>query len=142
MLDVNFQYISPFNVNSDSLEEWIREVLNTHSKQLGEICVVFCSDNYLLDLNKESLNHDYFTDIITFDYTVGEMVSGDLFISIDRVKDNALSESVDWKFELGRVLIHGCLHMCGFGDKSEEDAKEMRRQENEALKHFNIECFT
>ena len=91
---------------------------------------MFCSDSFLLDLNKKHLGHDYFTDIITFSYTVNNKISGDLFISVDRVKENSLKECVSFEKELERVVYHGVLHLCGYKDKTEKEIKEMRSKEN------------
>ena len=100
---------------------------------LGDVSLIFCSDKYLLDMNRKHLNHDYYTDIITFDYTTEEAVSGDLFISIDRVLENASDLSMDFRTELNRVVVHGVLHLLGFGDKYPEEAKRMRKLEDQAL---------
>ena len=102
----------------------------------GEIMIIFCSDDYLLDKNRDYLNHDYYTDIITFDYSENDVVSGDLFISIDRVKDNAITYGISFDNELKRVVYHGILHLCGYKDKTEKDKKEMREKENYYLSQF------
>ena len=102
----------------------------------GEITIIFCSDDYLLDKNRAYLNHDYYTDIITFDYSENDVVSGDLFISIDRVKDNANTYGISFDNELKRVVYHGILHLCGYKDKTEKDKKEMREKENYYLSQF------
>jgi len=99
-------------------------------KSLKEIAIVFCSDEFLLDINNRFLNHDYYTDIITFDYVEDEKISGDLMISIDRVRDNALTEGVSFKEELNRVVIHGVLHLLGYGDKSSDEVLLMREKES------------
>lgn len=119
------------------LKQWVKQVIESKGKTLGEVSYIFCSDDYLLKINQEHLQHDYYTDIITFDYTEGATVSGDLFISIDRVKDNALTESVDFDIELRRVMIHGILHLLGYKDKKKEDQKLMREIENQSLTLFN-----
>tara|TARA_B110000444_G_C18698189_1_gene527646 strand:+ start:640 stop:981 length:342 start_codon:yes stop_codon:yes gene_type:complete len=108
-------------------------------KELGEISIVLCSDDYLLEVNKQYLDHDYYTDIITFDYTEGNVVGGDLIISYDRVKENAQLESVLIQHELRRVMVHGVLHLLGLNDKSVKDSKSMRLAENSALKMFHVE---
>ena len=118
---------------------WAKTVIEGHGKTAGEICVVSCSDEYLLDVNVEHLNHDYYTDIITFDYSEGEVVSGDLLISFDRVKENAKDAGVSFQEELRRVIIHGCLHLVGFGDKTDVEVKQMREEENKALNMFHVE---
>ncbi len=118
------------------LKAWVKQVIETRGKTLGDVTYVFCSDEYLLQMNQEHLQHDYYTDIITFDYTDSETISGDLFISIDRVKDNALKEAVDFNVELRRVMIHGILHLLGLKDKKKDDQKAMRDAENQSLSLF------
>ncbi len=119
------------------LKRWVRQVIETNGKSLGDVAYIFCSDEYLLQMNQEHLQHDYYTDIITFDYTDGETISGDLFISIDRVKENADKEAVDFNTELRRVMIHGIWHLLGLKDKKKEDLKLMREAENQSLSLFN-----
>lgn len=134
MVDVFFEDIEEVpGVNPEFLFAWYSQVCETESKNLGEISVVFCSDEHLLEMNKEYLQHDYYTDIITFDYTQGDLVSGDLFISVDRVEDNADEFDVPFQDELHRVCVHGLLHLCGYKDKSPDDEKLMRLKENEML---------
>ncbi len=120
-----------------SLQKWIRLIVEAHSKKLGRINYLFCSDDYILESNKRFLNHDTYTDIITFDYVQGQLVSGDILVSLDRVRDNAAMFSVPFEQELHRVIIHGVLHLLGFKDKTESDAAEMRRKENEALSIYD-----
>ena len=115
------------------LKNWVKIIIEAHQKSLGEINFVFCSDEYLHKMNLEYLQHDTFTDIITFDYCNGNTVSGDLFISIDRVKDNAADLKIKLIDELHRVMIHGVLHLIGFKDKSKQDAATMRSQEEKSL---------
>jgi rRNA maturation RNase YbeY len=115
------------------IKEWIKAVAEIHNKKIGDINYIFCSDEYLLRINKEYLLHDYYTDIITFDYCSNNILSGDIFISIDRVNDNAVIYSTS-ETELYRVIIHGLLHLIGFDDHSEVDKKQMREQENNAIK--------
>ena len=109
---------------------WLKLVAESEIRRLGDISIIFCSDNYILDVNMKYLQHDYFTDIITFDYCEGNTVSGDLFISIDSVRENAAFYGTEFKDELNRVLVHGVLHLIGYDDHSEEDIKEMRAKEN------------
>ena len=109
------------------------QVIDNEGFKKGELTVVFCSDPYLLNLNKQHLNHDYYTDIITFSYVEGDVISGDLFISIDRVSENAGKEGVSQSNELSRVLIHGLLHLCGYNDKEEEEIKVIRKKEKQYL---------
>lgn len=115
------------------IRHWITAVIKQQQKRVGDIGYLFCGDEYLLNVNKEYLNHDTYTDIITFDYVEGDLVSGDIMISVDRVGENAQSFGVSFEQELHRVIIHGILHLLGQADKSEEDSKEMRRKEDEAL---------
>ncbi len=117
-------------------KNWIKELIQSHHKELGEINYIFQSDDELLELNKSALQHDYFTDIITFDYCEEDVISGDLFISIDRVKENALNFAVPFEQELRRVMAHGVLHLLGFKDKTELDSKKMRSAEDKALDLF------
>lgn len=112
---------------------WLSLCIEKKGFLLGDINIVFCSDDYLLEMNRTHLEHDYYTDIITFDYREGTMVSGDLYISIDRVKDNARAEKTLLEQELRRVMIHGLLHIMGQGDKSPEEAREMRAMEDSFL---------
>jgi probable rRNA maturation factor len=121
------------NFNQDAVSEWLNNVCIKESKELEEVSIIFCSDDYLLDMNNEYLQHDYYTDIITFDYCVENQIVGDLFISIDRVLDNANINHVTFDNELLRVMVHGVLHLIGFKDKSDDDAILMRQKEDEYL---------
>lgn len=112
---------------------WIKQVISHHHKKTGAITYIFCSDDEILRINKEYLKHDYYTDIITFDYTKEDIISGDLFISLDTVKSNAEKFKVSNQEELYRVMIHGILHLCGFKDKTLQDEILMREKEDEAL---------
>ena len=105
-------------------------VAESEIKRLGDISIIFCSDNYILDVNLKYLNHDYFTDIITFDYCDKDILSGDLFISVDSVRENAIFFEVDFEEELRRVIVHGLLHLIGYDDHTEEEQKIMREKEN------------
>jgi rRNA maturation RNase YbeY len=116
------------------LKQWIKFIAEKENKQVGAINYVFCNDDELLAINLKHLNHNTLTDIITFDYTEGNVIHSDIFISIDRVKENATKFKVTFEEELHRVLIHGILHLCGFKDKSKLDAELMRKKENWALK--------
>jgi rRNA maturation RNase YbeY len=109
------------------------QLIDNEGFSKGELCVVFCSDPYLLTMNKRHLNHDYYTDIITFSYGNGLVISGDLFISVDRVYENANKEGVSKQNELARVMIHGLLHLCGYNDKTDEEIRVMRLKEKEYL---------
>ncbi|MFT0713989.1 rRNA maturation RNase YbeY [Flagellimonas lutimaris] len=125
--------------NKPDYVDWINRVIISEGFSVGQIDYIFCSDEYLLELNKEYLNHDTFTDIITFDYTDGKIISGDIFISTDRVEDNARKFDVEFLNELRRVMSHGILHLAGFGDKSIEEKKIMREKEEEKIKMFHVE---
>lgn len=112
---------------------WIKKVAAVHNKKVGEIAYIFCDDEKILEVNREYLQHDYYTDIITFDYTEEEIISGDLFISLDTVLSNSVQLGVSYEQELYRVIIHGILHLCGINDKGEGEREIMEREENEAL---------
>ena len=109
---------------------WLKLVAESEIRRIGQISIIFCSDNYILDVNQKYLQHDYFTDIITFDYCEGDKISGDLFISVDTVRDNAVEYGTEFVDELNRVMVHGVLHLIGYDDHKEEDIKEMRAKEN------------
>ncbi|NDV77942.1 rRNA maturation RNase YbeY [Dysgonomonas sp. 511] len=113
--------------------EWIKKVAESYGKKAGDIGYLFCSDEKILEVNKEYLQHDYYTDIITFDYSENDIISGDIFISLDTVKSNAEQLSVGYNDELHRVIIHGILHLCGIKDKSADEEAQMREAENKAL---------
>lgn len=112
---------------------WIKDVAKLHNFKVGEVGYTFCDDPKILEVNNQYLHHDYYTDIITFDYTEEGTINGDIFISLDTVKSNAEQFNVSCNEELLRIIIHGILHLCGQEDKAPEDHKEMTRQENEAL---------
>lgn len=136
MIEIYFEDVEIPGLDPEFFALWLKKVCKSHDKQLGGVTLVFCSDDYLLEMNKEHLDHDYYTDIITFDYTEENIVSGDLFISKDRVEDNAKSFNVGFNEELNRVVVHGVLHLCGFGDKSKEEEKKMRELEDVALRQI------
>lgn len=134
MIDIYFEDVFEYSeLTTEFYEKWLSEVATIESKKLGDVTLVFCSDDYLLKVNQEYLDHDYYTDIITFDYSEDDFISGDLFISIDRVKENAEINNVSFLNELNRVVVHGTLHLCGYKDKSEEEEKRMRSKENQML---------
>lgn len=121
--------------NESSVKSWILKVIALHEKHLEGINFIFCSDEYLLELNRKHLQHDYYTDILTFPYSPPNTpILSDIYISIDRVEDNSKQLKSSFKEELHRVIIHGVLHLCGFDDHAEEDIIRMREMENEALK--------
>ena len=109
---------------------WLRLVAESEIRRIGDIAIIFCSDRHILDINLRYLGHDYFTDIITFDYCEGDRLSGDLFISIDTVRENSIFYGTDFNDELNRVMVHGILHLIGYDDHSDEEIKEMRKKED------------
>lgn len=125
--------------NKTKIRTWLMECSVKEKKNIGELNYIFCDDKYLRKINKQYLNHDYFTDIITFPATSsnGNLVSGDIFISIDRVKENAVTYNTSFNDELHRVMAHGLLHLCGYGDKSEKEIKMMRKMENKWLRKIS-----
>ena len=118
---------------AQKVKKWVAEVVKRRDRQVGNINYLFCDDEYLLQVNRQYLQHDTYTDIITFDYVAGGLISGDIMISTERVGENAAKYGVPFERELHRVIIHGVLHLLGQGDKSDDEAREMRRQEDEAL---------
>jgi len=121
-----------------ALKRWINNCVLAENKKPGDINVIFCSDDYLLEMNRTHLDHDYYTDIITFDFTNAEVISGDLYISLDRVQDNALQNQIQPEKELYRVIIHGVMHLCGYKDKTKNDALLMRQQEEKCLRKITF----
>ena len=118
------------------IKKWVADTIKQYDKKMGDISYMFCDDAHLLKVNIEYLNHDTYTDIITFDYVEGDVISGDIIISIERVKENANIFNVSFEQELHRVIIHGIHHLLGQGDKSDEEATEMRRRENKSLAYY------
>jgi rRNA maturation RNase YbeY len=127
------------SINEKYVSDWILQIANKYGKGIGEISYIFCSENKILDINKQYLNHDYYTDIITFDYSDDNSISGDLFISTDTIKSNAEQLGEDYRVELHRVIIHGILHLCGIKDK--DDRSIMEKNENEALSVLPKEAY-
>ena len=121
----------------EKVKKWVSQVVQLRGKRVGNISYLFCDDEHLFGVNQQFLNHDTYTDIITFDYVVADLISGDIMISVDRVGENAEKFGVPFEQELHRVVIHGVLHLLGQGDKSDTEAAEMRRQEEEALALWN-----
>ena len=115
------------------ISNWIKQIAANYQKRVGEVSIIFCSDAKILELNDKYLSHDYYTDIMTFDYSQTEVISGDIFISTDTVRSNADIFKTDFYNELSRVIIHGILHLCGLKDKTIKTRKEMTNAENEAL---------
>lgn len=136
---INFNYETDFILeNETDYEDWITLSIQSEKKSLGELTYVFCDDDYLHKINVEYLNHDTLTDIISFDYTEGDVISGDIFISVERVKDNASDFNTSFNEELKRVIIHGVMHYCGYKDKSKEDELLMRNKEDEKIAMFHV----
>lgn len=119
-----------------STNRWIKETAGSYGFKTGDIAYIFCSDEKILEINKQYLQHDYFTDIITFDYSENNVISGDIFISVDTVRSNALEFGVSFEQELKRILIHGILHLCGQDDKTPELRRQMTEKENQALTNY------
>ncbi len=137
---ISFNYEIEFQLqNEEQFNAWISKVILSENKNEGEINYIFCDDDYLLKINIEHLQHDFYTDIISFDYSIGNEINGDIFISIDRVKENAQDFNVSFDDELKRVIIHGILHYCGYKDKSHKDEMLMRQKEDEKTAMFHVE---
>ncbi|MFH6997874.1 rRNA maturation RNase YbeY [Flavobacterium sp. FlaQc-57] len=137
---INFNYETEFTLdNEQAFADWLSAVIVSEGKNEGEINYIFCDDEYLHKINVEYLDHDTLTDIISFDYTVGNELNGDIFVSVERVEDNAKDFDVSFEEELKRVLAHGILHYCGYKDKSDADADLMRSKEDEKISMFHVE---
>ena len=134
-MEISFmaQDIEMPQLNTTAVEEWIQEVARKHDKRVGALTYVFCDDEYILATNRQFLGHDYYTDIITFDYSNSHRIAGDMVISLDTVKSNAEQLGVDYNTELLRVIVHGVLHLCGINDKGPGEREIMEQHENEAL---------
>ena len=130
MINLFFEDVEIPNLDSEFFINWLSSTCTEEGKVLEEVNLIFCSDEYLLKMNVEYLQHDYYTDIISFDYCEEDRILGDLFISKDRVLDNAEQNNVTFEFELQRVIVHGVLHLCGYKDKSEDEEKLMRSKED------------
>jgi probable rRNA maturation factor len=137
---ISFNYETDFLLeNENQYEAWISVVINSENFDEGEINYIFCDDEYLHKMNVDYLDHDTLTDIISFDYTVGNLIQGDVFISVERVRENAHDFNVSFEEELKRVVVHGVLHYCGYQDKSPKDQILMRLKEEEKMKMFHVE---
>ncbi|MDY0084150.1 MAG: rRNA maturation RNase YbeY [Ignavibacteriaceae bacterium] len=134
-----FDEIKVFKIPEDNIKNIISRIIEDSHNIVGEISVIFCTDNYLLELNKKYLKHDYFTDIITFNYSDGKIISGDLFISIDRVKENSVKFNVNFIDELARVVYHGILHLNGYDDSNPEEKQLMRLKEDYYLQNNSFD---
>lgn len=134
-MEITFQSegVKQPQLDKEKLSKWIETVANEYSKEVGDVSFLFCNDNKILEVNKQFLNHNYYTDIITFDYSSGNIISGDIFISIETVNSNSKLYKTSFMEELHRVIIHGILHLLGLNDLSAEDEKLMRIAENQAL---------
>ncbi len=137
---ISFNYETEFELpNENQIISWISQIISSENKKEGDINYIFCDDDYILEINKQYLQHDYYTDIISFDYSVGNELHGDIFVSIERVRENATDFNVAFENELKRVLAHGILHYCGYKDKTPNDKKTMRNKEDEKIKMFHVE---
>ena len=136
MINYFFENIDTRTIHPD-ITAWLENLIITEDKKPGDISYIFCDDDYLLKVNQDYLDHDYYTDVITFDYVKGKTISGDIFVSLPRILDNADLLAQDFEREFRRVLAHGVLHLCGYKDKSEADAREMREKEEFYLAKFS-----
>tara|TARA_A100001015_G_C14978905_1_gene708553 strand:- start:999 stop:1421 length:423 start_codon:yes stop_codon:yes gene_type:complete len=138
-MSINFVYNTDFELpNKDLVSDWVLRVADSHGYKVGEIVYAFFNDEDLKELNVRFLKRDYYTDVISFDETTYQVVSGNIAISVDRVKENAIQNGVDFEGELRRVMIHGVLHFIGFNDKTSVEKKEIRKQEALALSMFHV----
>ena len=137
---INFYSETDFELQEQvGYEAWLKRVIASEDKKLEEVSFIFCDDEYLLEINQKYLDHDTYTDIISFDNCVGNILAGDIFISTERVAENSREYGVDFEEELRRVLAHGILHFCGYSDKSDRESAEMRRKEEEKMRMFHVE---
>ncbi len=137
---IAFNYETDFEFSNEGrYSEWLSQVIMSEGKKEGDINFILCDDDYLHKINLEYLDHDTLTDVISFDYCVGNELHGDIFISIERVRENAVEFAVPFNDELLRVMVHGILHYCGYGDKTEVDEKIMREKEEEKMIMFHVE---
>ena len=137
---ISFNYETDFKLSKKAgYSKWLSKVILSENKKEGDINYIFCDDDFLIGINQQYLKHDTLTDIISFDYSVGNELHGDIFISVQRVRENATEFKVSFEEELLRVMVHGVLHYCGYKDKSAEDEKTMRQKENEKIKLFHVE---
>jgi rRNA maturation RNase YbeY len=134
MIIYNSDDIKVPHFSKRTISLWIKRIAEKHGRKVGDVSYIFCSDSKIMEINKLYLNHDYYTDIITFDYTAGNLISGDIFISVDTVRSNAVKYGVVFENELFRVIIHGILHLCGIDDKAPGARIIMEEHENEALR--------
>ena len=135
MIQFFFEDVDPIEINTKT-NEWLQELITREQKKVGKITYIFMSDDGLLKVNRDFLKHDYYTDVITFDYVKGKTISADIFVSLPRISENAILHSKDFNSELHRVLAHGLLHLCGYNDKTDEEKIEMRKKEDFYLNHM------
>ncbi len=121
------------NIKRRATTAWLRQVASSHGRKIGDVAYIFCNDDKILEVNRQYLKHDYYTDIITFDYTEGDTLNGDIFISLDTVKGNSELQHTPYSEELHRVMAHGILHLCGINDKGPGEREKMEKAENDAL---------
>lgn len=137
---INYNYLTDFKLPTEKpFDSWLKMVSESEGFTIAELNYIFCDDAYLLKINQDYLQHDYLTDIITFDYVLGKRLSGDLYLSIDRIKENAQEFGVTFENELKRVMAHGVLHLMGYTDKTAVETAEMRNKEEEKIKLFHVE---
>jgi rRNA maturation RNase YbeY len=137
---IDFHYETDFSISGESkFADWISRIVTSEGETFSQLDFIFCDDEYLLKINQDFLDHDTYTDIITFPYGDLNGIAGDIFISVERVKENATIFEVDFDLELKRVMAHGVLHLLGFGDKSEEEVSRIRLKEDEKIKLFHVE---
>ncbi|AKA34965.1 rRNA maturation RNase YbeY [Flagellimonas lutaonensis] len=137
---IDFHFENDFQLEQkDKFSDWLSRIITAEGYELGNLDYVFCDDEYLWDINMQYLNHDTYTDIITFDYSTGRVISGDIFISVERVDDNAADHGVGFENELLRVMCHGVLHLMGYNDKKEDEVALMRNKEDEMIQMFHVE---
>ena len=133
MISYNTENVKMPKISKRATSQWIKAVAESYQKKTGDIAYIFCDDEKILEVNKQYLQHDYYTDIITFDYTEDNLISGDIFISLDTVKSNSEEQGTDYNEELHRVIIHGILHLCGINHKGPGERELMEAAENKAL---------
>ncbi|GGD22336.1 rRNA maturation RNase YbeY [Flavobacterium orientale] len=137
---ISFHYETKFKLNPErTFKSWLKHVILSEQKKVGDINYIFCDDVYLHKINLDYLNHDTFTDIISFDYSIGNVLHGDIFVSVERIADNAKKYNVSFEEELKRVMAHGVLHFCGFKDKTKQEKTTMRSKEDEKIEMFHVE---
>lgn len=138
MITYNCEGISMPKIKKRDTNAWIKSVAESYGKKVGDIAYIFCNDEKILEVNRQYLQHDYYTDIITFDYCEGNVISGDLFISLDTVRSNSEEQKTTYEEELHRVIIHGILHLCGINDKGPGEREVMEAAENKALSMIQL----